>query len=272
MLLTADTSAVAKMLDSFMDSINLTSIVWAVALFLLCSLCTRLLMKLAGKLMNRSKLDKSLHSIILSTLKILLIFLTVLIVAPSLGIDTASLLAVLSIVGVAVSLSIQGILGNFFSGITLLMSKPFKVGDYVTIGGSSGTVVETGITHTKLHTPDNQTILVPNSSVTSNTITNVSTATTRRVDLTISASYNAAPEAVIDALTEAASIPQVLQDPPVLVRLNKYGESSMEYTVRVWVNSEDYWDAYFDITARVKPAFDARGIEMTYPHINVHTV
>ena len=127
----------------------LPSLLKAIVLLVVCLLVSKILLSASGKVLDKSKLDKSLHAIILSTLKVLLIFLTILIVAPSLGIETASLLAVLSIAGVAVSLSIQGILGNFFSGVTLLMSKPFKIGDFVTIGGQTGTIVETGITHTK---------------------------------------------------------------------------------------------------------------------------
>ena len=164
--------------------LSLNAIIQAVLLLIVCLIAVKILMAASGKLLNKSKLDKSLHSIILSTLKVLLVFMTIMIVAPSLGIETSSLLAVLSIAGVAVSLSIQGILGNFFSGVTLLMSKPYKVGYFVTIGGQSGTIVETGITHTKLHTPDNQVILVPNSSVTSNVIINVSTEDIRRLDFT----------------------------------------------------------------------------------------
>ena len=250
----------------------LPNILKAIVLLAICLVVMKILMAASGKVLMKSKLDKSLHAIILSTLKVLLIFLTIMIVAPSLGIETSSLLAVLSIAGVAVSLSIQGILGNFFSGVTLLMSKPFKIGDFVTIGGMSGTIVETGITHTKLHTVDKQVILVPNSTVTSNVITNVSTEPTRRLDFVFSASYNASTEDVKAALAEAVDIPQVLKDQPVFIALSKYGDSAIEYTVRVWVNSADYWDANFAILERVREKFAAHNVEMTYPHINVHNV
>lgn len=243
----------------------------AAILLIACLIVSRILLAASGKLLNKSKLDKSLHAIIRSTLKILLIFITIMIVAPTLGIDTASLLAVLSIAGVAVSLSIQGILGNFFSGVTLLMSKPFKIGDFVTIGGETGTIVETGITHTKLHTLDNQMILVPNSSVTSNVIVNVSTEEKRRLDLFFSASYDASTEAVKAALAEAADIPQVCTDEPVFIALNKYTATSIEYTLRVWVRNADYWDAHFAITERVRDRFEAHGIQMPRPDIRIVT-
>lgn len=251
---------------------SLTAFLPKLLLIVICIVVVKLLLKLTDKLLAKSKLDHSLHAIIRSVVKILLLFVAVMIVAASFGIDVTSLLAVLSIVGVAVSLSIQGILGNFFSGITLLMSKPFKEGDFVTIGGMSGTVVQTGITHTKLHTPDNQVILVPNSSVTSNTITNVSAEDLRRLDLVFSASYEASTEAVKDALAEAVDIPQVQKDQPVFIALSKYGESSVEYTVRVWVRNADYWDANFAILERVRACFQSHGVAMTYPHINVHSV
>ena len=250
----------------------LPTILKAIVLLAVCLILMKVLLAASGKVLSRSKLDKSLHSIILSTLKVLLIFLTIMIVAPSLGIETSSLLAVLSIAGVAVSLSIQGILGNFFSGVTLLMSQPFKVGDFVTIGGMTGTIVETGITHTKLHTVDNQVILVPNSSVTSNVITNVSSEDKRRLDFVFTASYDAATEDVKSALAEAVDIPEVMKEEPVFIALSKYGDHAIEYTVRVWVKNADYWNANFAILERVRERFAAHNVEMTYPHINVHTL
>lgn len=243
----------------------------AAVLLIICLIASRILLAASGKLLNKSKLDKSLHAIIRSTLRVLLIFLTILIVAPTLGIDTASLLAVLSIAGVAVSLSIQGILGNFFSGVTLLMSKPFKIGDFVTIGGETGTIVETGITHTKLHTVDNQMILVPNSTVTSNVIVNVSAEETRRLDFTFTAAADCPEEQVIAALTEAAGIELVLPDEPVFVKLSGFRDGAVEYTLRVWVKNADYWDAHFAILSRVKDAYAAHGIAMDVPHVRVHT-
>ena len=249
----------------------LPSLLKAAVILIVCLIAVRILMAASGRILNKSKLDKSLHSIILSTLKILLIFLTILIVAPSLGIETSSLLAVMSIAGVAVSLSIQGILGNFFSGVTLLISKPFKVGDFVIIGGESGTIVETGITHTKLHTADKKVILVPNSTVTSSVITNVSTEDIRRLDLVFTASYESEPDDVLAALAEAIDLPTVLQDPPVFMALSNYGAHEVEYTVRVWVRNADYWDTNFQILRRVHSCYKAHNVEMSYPHVHVHT-
>ena len=259
-------------METITTALTLGTILRPLLLVVICLIVIKILLKITDKVLAKSKLDKSLHALIRSFAKILLLFVAVMIVASALGINVSSLLAVLSIAGVAVSLAIQDILSNFFSGVVLLGSHPFKVGDYVTIGGQTGTIVETGLTHTKLHTLDNQVILVPNSAVTSNVITNVTAEDTRRVDFTFTASYEADPEKVKAALTEAADVPQVLKDQPTFVALSKYGESSVEYTVRVWVKAADYWDVYFAITDRVHTCYAKNGVFMTYPHINVHTV
>jgi len=269
MTVTADTFSGVT---SALAGLTLTAVLPKLLLIVVCLVVVKLLLKLTEKILSKSKLDKSLHAIIRSVVKILLLFVAVMIVAASFGINVSSLLAVLSIAGVAVSLAIQDILSNFFSGVVLLGSKPFKVGDFVTVGGQTGTIVETGLTHTKLHTLDNQVILVPNSAVTSNVITNVTAEDTRRVDFTFTASYEADADKVKAALTEAADVPQVLKDQPVFVALSSYGESSVEYIVRVWVKTADYWDAYFAIMDRVRTTYAAHGVSMTYPHINVHNV
>lgn len=267
--MTAALNTISKIGSTIID-LTLSSLLPVLFLLMLCLFLIRLLLRFTDAFLVKSKLDKNMHTLIRSTVKVLLIFLAILIMAPSVGIDVSSLLAVLSIAGVAVSLAIQDILSNFFSGIVLLGSKPFTIGDFVTVNGQSGTIVHTGITHTKLHTPDNQTILVPNSKVTSDVIINITTAENRRVDLTFSASYDCPTELVEKALTEAADIPQVLADQPVMIKLSKYGESSVEYIVRVWVKSEDYWDAHFAITARVRECYERYGIKFTYPHLNIH--
>ena len=261
-----DVSAVLEKLESM----GIWKFVSAAVLLVVCLIAKKAVMKVLSKTLEHSKLEKSAHTIIRSVASILLLFVIVLVVAGSLGVDTTSLLAVFSVAGLAASLALQDSLSNLASGVVILLSKPFKSGDYVTAGGVSGTVAEIGITHTKLNTVDNQVLLIPNSVVTSNIITNVSTEETRRVDLKFSASYDSSTEAVLEALKEAVDLPQVLQDQPVFIRLTGYGEHAMEYTVRVWVRNADYWDVYFAILDRVKPAFDTRGVKMTYPHLLVH--
>ena len=268
-----DTAEVEKNLSAlqkFLDSISLTKLLTAVALLAVCLLVTKFFLKGQDKLLARSKIDRSLHGITRSFTKILLLFITVMVVAGSLGVDVSSLLAVLGVAGLAVSLALQDSLSNLASGINILLTKPFVVGDYVTAGSYSGTVQEIRIGYTKLVTPENQVIMIPNRTVTASVITNYSTEEKRRLDLTVTASYDAPTELVLEALREAAAVPQVLPGEPVFARLSNYGDSAISYTLRVWTSTADYWDAYFDILERVRAAFDQRGIEMTYPHLNVH--
>ena len=257
-------------LQKFLDSVSLTKWITAAVLLVVCLLVTKLILKGQDKLLGRSKLDKSLHGLTRSFTKILLLFLTVMVVAGSLGVDTSSLLAVLSVAGLAASLALQDSLANLASGINILLTKPFGVGDFITTGSYSGTVEEIRIAYTRLNTPENQVILIPNRTVTASVITNYSSEGKRRLDLTVSASYDAPTELVKEALYEALDIPPVLRDEPIFVRLTGYGDSAIEYTLRVWVPTEQYWDARFDILERIRAAFAARGIEMTYPHLNVH--
>ena len=268
-----DTAEVEKNLSAlqkFLDSISLAKILTAVALLAVCLLVTKFFLKGQDKLLARSKIDRSLHGITRSFTKILLLFITVMVVAGSLGVDVSSLLAVLGVAGLAVSLALQDSLSNLASGINILLTKPFVVGDYVTAGSYSGTVQEIRIGYTKLVTPENQVIMIPNRTVTASVITNYSTEEKRRLDLTVTASYDAPTELVLEALRAAAAVPQVLPGEPVFARLSNYGDSAISYTLRVWTSTADYWDAYFDILERVRAAFDQRGIEMTYPHLNVH--
>lgn len=271
----ADSAEVEKNLSAlqkFLNSISLTKWVTAAVLLAVCLLVTKLILKGQDKLLGRSKLDKSLHGLTRSFTKILLLFITVMVVAGSLGIDTSSLLAVLSVAGLAASLALQDSLANLASGINILLTKPFVVGDYITTGTYSGTVEEIRIAYTKLTTPENQVVMIPNRTVTASVITNYSAEGKRRLDLTISASYDAPTELVKEALAEAIDVPQVLKDEPIFIRLTNYGESAIDYTLRVWTPTDQYWDARFDILERIRDSFAARNIEMTYPHLNVHSL
>ena len=196
--------------------------------------------------------------------------LLALIVASSLNIDVTGVVALASVVTLAISLSLQNALTNVIGGFTLLSTHPFKSGDFVEVAGQAGTVSEVGIMYTKLITPDNKIVSIPNSAVVGAQIVNYTTAGTRRLDINVTASYDAPAEKVVQALLEAAKLEQVLPDPAPFAALTEYGDSAISYTLRVWVSAADYWDVNFAILRRVKEQFDANGIEMTYPHLNVH--
>ena len=230
----------------------------------------RLASKAVAKLLEKSKLEKAAHSLINTLITTVLYVLLGLMVASGLGIDVTGIVALASVLTLAVSLALQNLLANVIGGFTLLYTHPFGSGDYVLIAGQSGTVSEVGIAYTKLITVDNKTISIPNSSVIATDIVNYSACENRRVDLTVTASYDAPVDKVEEALREAAQVPGALEDPAPFVSVSEYGDSAISYVVRVWVKTENYWDVHFAVTHKIKEVFDARGIEMTYPHLNVH--
>ncbi|MBQ9843448.1 MAG: mechanosensitive ion channel family protein [Oscillospiraceae bacterium] len=246
------------------------SILPAVILLALGIVAIRLAMGITEKLLQKLNLEKAACGLIKTVLRVVLWGLLALMVADKLGIDVTGVVALASVLTLAISLSVQNALTNLISGFTLLYTKPFVSGDYVEIAGQSGTVQAIGLTYTKLSTPDNKMISIPNGSVTSAQIVNYTVTGTRRVDIAVSASYDAPVQLVLEALRQAAAVPTALEDPAPFVALDSYGESAMNYVVRVWSTSADYWDTYFVITENIKKCFDEKGIEMTYPHLNVH--
>lgn len=263
-----------KLLAFRIGTISLGMILTALILFIVCTIVIRILTKLSHKALGKSKkLDRALVNFIESAIKIALWVIAIIIIADSLGIPTASLVALVSVAGLALSLSVQGIMANLFSGITLLVTKPFSAGDYVEISGKAGTVKSVGLFYTVLDTVDNTRISIPNGDVTSAAVINYSAEPTRRVDLAFSASYDCPTEAVKAAILDAAqSDERILAEPAPFAAIKEYKGSSIEYTARVWCKSSDYWDVYFSMNERVRQAFADHGVKMTYDHINVHMV
>jgi len=248
----------------------LHSILPAVALLLVGAIIVRIITTVTGKLLQKSKLEKAAHSLIKTAVRVTLYLLLGLIVASALGIDVTGVIALASVLTLAVSLSVQNALTNVISGFTLLCTKPFSSGDYVEIAGQSGSVQEIGLTYTKLATPDNKSVSIPNGAVTSAQIVNYTALGKRRVDICVSASYDNAVNDVLAALKEAGTVDTILQEEGVFAALNSYDESVISYVLRVWCKGEDYWDTLFAINHRIKAVFDEKGIQMTYPHLNVH--
>lgn len=249
----------------------LKTILFALLLLVICLVIKAILLKLLDRGLNRfSQVEKSLHTFIRSMANILLWFITLMVVADSLGINASSLLALVSILGLAVSLSVKDSLSNLAGGLTILGTKPFKVGDYVEIGETGGTVQEIGLVYTKLTTIDNRRILMPNSLVVDAQVTNYTTEPLRRVDLTVSASYDAPVEKVKQTIQGVLKDhDKILLDPPPFARLSGYGDSAMEYTIRVWCENGDYWTVYHDLLEEIKTAFDREHISIPYPHREV---
>ena len=245
----------------------------ALLLGLVCLATGRLTLGVVAKLLDRSAMDQRVRLYVRKGLRTLLIVLTALIVAGSLGVDVTSLIAVVSVFGLAVSLAVQDVLGNVAGGMVLLFTKPFILGDYIAAGEGEGTVAEITLTHTKLDTPSGQRVMLPNSKLTAGQIVNYSVRGVRRADHTVTASYDDGTEAVRSACLKALErTPNILPDPAPQVVLTGFGESSVEYHVRFWAKTEDYWDAHFRSLEEIRRAFAEDGVTMTYNHLNVHIV
>lgn len=243
-----------------------------ILVFVICRIAMNLILKAIGHLFEKINLERGITGFARSAIKIGLWALTIIIVAETLGINTNSLVAVLSVASLALSLSVQNILTNVFSGVTILMSQPFKAGQFVEIAGVSGTVTQISIMRTTLETPDHKEILIPNSEITASKITNFSSEPIRRVDLYFSASYDAPTAVVKQALTEAIRADQrILTDPEFFVGLESYQPNDIQYVTKVWCAGEDYWPVYYSLNERVREVFDRNGIQFSYPHVVVHT-
>ena len=243
----------------------------ALVIFLVGIVLIRAVMIVLRKFLEKSKLELAAHTLIKSAARVVLYLLLGFMVATSLGIDVTGVIALASVLTLSVSLALQNALSNVFGGFTLLYTAPFHSGDFVDIGAESGTVVEIGMTYTKLRTPDNKMISIPNSTVVAGDIVNYSITGTRRVDMTVTAVYSEPCQKVMDALIQAATHDKVLLDPAPMAVVDSYGDNTIRYNLRVWTKSEDYWDARNAIMVRIKNIFDAQGIKMVYPHIHVYT-
>lgn len=258
-------------MPEFLTNLTLNSIGPALLLLVIGAVAIKVLLKLVDQSVSRTRLDKTAVSLLHSVLKVVLYLLLGLMVAEKLGVDVSGIVAVASVVSLALSLSLQDSLSNVIGGFMLLSNRPFLAGDYVEIAGQGGTVQAIDITYTKLTTPDNKTISIPNSTVISSQIINYSTSGTRRIDISIRAAYDADMQEVKACLLRAAAEPTVLQAPIApLAAVRSYGESNIEYILQVWTESANYWKTLFTINENIKREFDEAGIALTYPHMNVH--
>ena len=263
-------SQLSSLLTQTIGTFSISTILSAAVTLLICLVVVRVLLKLTRKLLAGSKLDQRVQKYILAGIRLLLYIVTALIVADCLHINMTSLVALLSVGSLGITLAAEDILGNVAGGLVILSSHPFAIGDFVEVSGTSGTVDEISLNHTKLVTPDGLMVMLPNKELASSRMTNYTVLGRRRVTRKITASYDAPTQKVIDALVQAGTMDNVLLTPAPSACVSSYGDSAIAYTLRVWVKTEDYWDVYFALTQRVKDVFDEQGITMTYPHLNVH--
>ena len=241
-----------------------------VVLLVIGILAIRIVVSIVNRMLKRSKLEKAAHGLIRSVVRIVLYLLLGLIIASALGIDVTGVVALASVVTLALSLALQESLTNLIGGFTLLYTRPFASGHYVEIAGQSGTVQEIGMAYTKLVTPDNKVISIPNSSVVAAEIVNYTITGSRRLAIDIVTAYDAPVEKVLSALREAADIPEKLEEKGIFAEIMGYSEKGISYSVRIWTTTDDYWNAMFCIHRRINTIFLRENLHMAYPHLNVH--
>lgn len=223
------------------------------------------------KHLEKLSIETTLKPFIISLINALLKILLVISIIRILGVDTTSFVAIIAAAGFAVGLAFQGSLSNFSGGVLLLTLRPFKVGDYIEANGHNGTVQAIQLLYTELITVDNKVIYIPNGSLSNTSIVNYSVKATRRVDFKFGVGYEADSDKVVSLLKEIVNKhAQILKDPEPFVRMSEHGDSAVMFTVRVWVNSSDYWDVYFDIIETVKKSFDEQNISIPFPQVDVH--
>jgi small conductance mechanosensitive channel len=247
------------------------NIIAAIAIFVIGRWVAKLLQRMIVRALEAAKMEPILVKFLGNIVYTLLLVFVVLAAINQVGVQTTSLIAVLGAAGLAVGLALQGSLANFAAGVLIIIFRPYRMGDYVEGGGVAGTVEEVQIFTSVLKSPDNKRIIVPNGQMMSGTIINYSSHDTRRVDLTASVSYEDDSDQVQRVLTDiVTSDERVLADPAPVVRMFKHADSSVDWVVRPWVKSADYWAVYFDLTERIKRRFDEEGISIPYPQRDVH--
>jgi small conductance mechanosensitive channel len=270
-----DQSSAQELIDSVVGLVSQwgLQVIGAIAVLIIGRWVAGKLKSGVAKALERGSVDATLIPFLSGLVYYAALAVVLIAVLGLFGIETTSLVAVLATAGLAVGLALQGTLSNFSSGVMLLLFRPFKVGNVVTAGGETGSVVEIGIFSTILKTPDNIQIIVPNSAIFGGTIKNVSAYDTRRNDFVIGVSYDddlAAVESVLQKI--CASDDRILAEPAVTIAVAELADSSVNFVVRPWCAASDYWPLRFDLTRRFKEELEAAGCSIPYPQSDVHVI
>lgn len=249
-------------------------VVFAVLTFLIGVQVIKLIRRIVQKALTRANAEKGVLQFLDSLLKVALYVVLIFMIATSFGVSVAGAVTLLGSAGVAIGLSLQGSLSNLAGGVLILLLKPFKVGDYIIedTKGNEGTVTEIQMFYTKLTTPDQKVIILPNGTLANSSLTNVTANEERRLDLTVGISYSADLKKAKEVAGQVLRTQeQVLMDQPVMVFVDSLGESEVVLGMRCYVPGSAYWDVKWELTERVKLAFDENGIEIPFPQLDVHT-
>lgn len=267
-----DVNNVAQNLGNMVTTYGI-KIITAIAVLLIGLMVIKMIVNLFDRSLKAKGVDATLHPFLkglVGTLLKVALFISILGMA---GVKTTSFVAILGAAGLAVGMALQGSLGNFAGGVLLLIFKPFIVGNVISAQGHTGGVKEIGIFCTTLTTPDNRTIIIPNGPLAGGAMVNFSTEATRRVDWTFGIAYGDNLKAASDTLMEILnSDSRILKDPAPFARVGELADSSVNFTVRAWVNAADYWDVHFDVIEKVKLTFDEKGLNFPFPQQEVHVV
>ena len=243
----------------------------AIAIFIIGKMVANWLRKLITRVMTKGGVDKIIIGFTSSIAYIAMLAFVVVAALGQLGIQTTSFIAILGAAGLAIGLALQGSLSNFAAGFLMIIFRPFKVGDFIEAAGVAGKVNAIHIFTTTLTTGDNKTIIIPNAKIGNDNIVNYSTQPTRRVDFTIGVAYDADLKQVRDILEDIVSKDErILKDPPHQIAVSELADSSVNFVVRLWVESANYWDVFFDANETVKTRFDEAGIGIPFPQRDVH--
>lgn len=248
-------------------------VIGAIIILILGRIAAGMGKNITGKILKKAKQDQALVSFIGNLVYILILAFTVIAALAKFGIQTASFVAVIGAVGLAIGFALQGSLSNFAAGVMILIFKPFRLGDFVAAGGETGTVKEIGIFTTTFNTPDNVKVIVPNGKLFGDVIKNFSSYDNRRIDLVIGIGYGSDIGKAIEVIGQVFKEDEkVLEDPAPQIAVSELADSSVNLIVRPWVKNPDYWPSRFELTKKIKEAFDENGIEIPFPQRVVHTM
>lgn len=243
----------------------------AILIFIIGKWIAGKLTKLITRLLEKNNVDITLTKFLESIIYYTLLIVVIIAAAGQLGINTTSFLTIVGAAGLAIGLALKDSLSNFASGVMLVLFHPYRVGDFISAAGVSGNVISITLFNTILNTPDNQRVIVPNSNITTDVITNVTANDTRRVDLVIGIGYDddiKKAKTILDRIIKEES--RVLDTPEPKIAVSELADSSVNFVVRPWVKTSEYWDVYFDLTEKIKITFDKEGISIPYPQQDVH--
>jgi small conductance mechanosensitive channel len=247
------------------------NIIIALVIFYVGRMAIGLVVRALHKLMQKQDIDKTLETFVCNLVRMALLVVVVIAAIGALGVETTSFIAIFGAAGLAVGLALQGSLSNFASGVLIVLFRPYKVGDFIEGAGISGSVEQVQILTTVLKTGDNKQVIVPNSQIMNSVITNYSANDTRRVDMVLGVSYDDDLDKVRQTIQElVAADERILADPECKIAVSALADSSVNFVVRPWVKTSDYWGVLFDLTEAIKKRFDKEGISIPFPQQDVH--